>query len=78
MSRIVADYEIGQVVQDRDPELLARQVKEMMSSKEQRLKWKKNLRIAAGELQWENEVDKLKGVYRDAGLLFPVIPQSHG
>jgi glycosyltransferase involved in cell wall biosynthesis len=78
MRRIVADYEIGQVVQDRDPELLARQVGEMMSSEEQRIKWKKNLRIAAGELQWENEVDKLRDVYRDAGLVFPVIPPSHG
>jgi glycosyltransferase involved in cell wall biosynthesis len=77
MSRIVGDYGIGQVVQDRDPELLARQVDEMMSSKEQRIKWKKNLQIASGELRWENEVERLKGVYRDVGLIFPLIPPSH-
>ena len=78
MRRIVTDYEIGQVVRDRAPEILARQVEEMMSSEEQRKKWKKNLHRAAGELRWENEVDKLRGVYRDAGLTFPAIPPSHG
>ena len=78
MRRIITDYEIGQVVRDRDPELLARQVEEMMSSEEQRKKWKENLRTAAGELHWENEVDKLRDVYRDAGLTFPVILPSPG
>jgi len=78
MRRIIIDYKIGQVVRDRDPELLARQVEEMMSSEEQRKKWKENLRAAAGELHWENEVDKLRDVYRDAGLTFPVIPPSPG
>jgi glycosyltransferase involved in cell wall biosynthesis len=78
MRKIVTEYEIGQVVQDRDPELLARQVEEMMSSEEQRRIWKKNLHLAAGELCWENEVDKLRDVYRDAGLTFPVIPPSPG
>jgi glycosyltransferase involved in cell wall biosynthesis len=78
MSRIVTDYEIGQVVRDRDPELLARQVEEMMSSDEQRKKWKKNLHFAAGKLHWENEVDKLRDVYRAAGLIFPAILPSPG
>lgn len=78
MSRIVTEYKIGQVVRDRDPELLARQVEEMMSSEEQRKKWKKNLYMAADELCWENEVDKLRNVYRDAGLTFPARHQSPG
>jgi len=78
MRKIVSDFEIGQVVRNRDPESLAKQVEEMMSSKEERKKWKKNLHIAAGELCWENEVDKLRGVYRDAGLTFPLTPPSPG
>ena len=78
MRRIVKDYGIGQVVRDRDPEQLARQVGEMMSSGELRREWKENLRIAAGELSWENEVDKLRDVYRDAGLIFPDIPPFPG
>jgi glycosyltransferase involved in cell wall biosynthesis len=76
MRKIVSDYAIGQVVRDRDPENLARQVEEMMSSEDQRIKWKKNLQVAAAELCWENEVGKLRDVYRDAGLVFPVIPLS--
>ena len=76
MRRIVDDFQIGQVVRDPDPELLARQVEEMMSNEELRTKWKKNLRPAARELCWENEVDILRDVYRDAGLTFPVKPRS--
>jgi glycosyltransferase involved in cell wall biosynthesis len=78
MRLIITDYEIGQVVRDRDPELLAMQVEEMMSSEKQRKKWKENLRAAAAELNWENEVDKLRDVYRNAGLTFPAIPPSPG
>jgi glycosyltransferase involved in cell wall biosynthesis len=78
MRRIVTSYGIGQVVRDRTPELLARQVEEMMSSGEQRAVWKKNLRTAAAELCWEKEVDKLRDVYRNAGLVFPAKPSSPG
>jgi glycosyltransferase involved in cell wall biosynthesis len=78
MRRIVTDYQIGQVVRDRDPELLARQVDEMMSSQEQRKIWKKNLHRAAGELHWEKEAGKLRDVYRAAGLIFPVTPPFPG
>jgi glycosyltransferase involved in cell wall biosynthesis len=78
MRKIVSDFEIGQVVRDRDPESLAKQVEKMMSSQEERKKWKKNLHIAASELCWENEVDKLRDVYRDAGLTFPLTPPSPG
>ncbi len=78
MSRIVTDYEIGEVVRDRDPERLARQVSEMMSSVELRRKWKENLRKAASDLCWENEVDRLRDVYREAGLMFPVKPLTPG
>ena len=78
MRRIVNEYAIGQVVRDRKPEFLARQVKEMMSSEAQRKKWKKNLHRAAAELCWENEVDKLRDVYREAGLVFRVIPPFPG
>lgn len=76
MRRIVTDYDIGQVLLDRDPEKLAGQVEEMMSSAELRKGWKENLHKAAGELCWENEVEKLRDVYREAGLVFPVIPRS--
>ena len=78
MRRIVMDYAIGQVVRDRDPEKLARQVEEMLSSGEQRETWQKNLQLAAGQLTWENEAEKLREVYREAGLTFPVTHPSHG
>jgi len=76
MARIVEEYRIGQVVRNRDPKFLARQVEEMMSSEEKRVEWKKNLHKAAIDLCWENEVEKLRDVFREAGLSFPVIPPS--
>jgi glycosyltransferase involved in cell wall biosynthesis len=78
MHRIVAAYGVGQVVRDREPELLARQVEEMMSSGELRAVWKKNLRAAAAELCWEKEVDRLRDVYRNVGLVFPAKLPSPG
>jgi glycosyltransferase involved in cell wall biosynthesis len=71
MSGIVREYGIGQVLRNREPEQLARQVGEMMASEELRSEWIHNLRRAALELNWENEVDKLRDVYREAGIDFP-------
>jgi glycosyltransferase involved in cell wall biosynthesis len=66
MKNVVEEYDIGRVVKDPDPELLANQVKEMMNSDELRMRWKKNLRKAADELCWEKEEEKLLDLYRKA------------
>jgi hypothetical protein len=47
----------------------------MMSSRELRKAWKNNLQQASKDLIWEKEAEKLRDVYREAGLVFPAIPQ---
>ena len=71
MRSVVEEFRIGEVIESREPERLAKQIQRMMSEHEQRMKWKKSLRHAAGELCWENEAGRLKDVYRAAGLVFP-------
>jgi len=66
MKKIIEDYDIGEVLRDSDPELLAQQVREMMNSHEFRIKWKKNLRSAANDLCWEKEEKKLLHLFNDA------------
>jgi glycosyltransferase involved in cell wall biosynthesis len=78
MSRIVTDYGVGQVLRDREPEKLAVQVNEMLSSAEMRKEWSRNLQVAAAELCWEKEAEKLREVYREVGITFPSTPRSHG
>ena len=78
MRRIVLDYGVGQVVRDREPEGLARQVHEMLSSAAKREEWQQNLHVAAHQLTWENEAEKLRDVYRGAGLTFPATHRFPG
>jgi len=72
IKHVVEAYGIGKVTTSHDPGQLAVLVKEMMENQEMRIEWKKNLKIAAGELCWENEKGKLIGLYRKAGLVIPV------
>ncbi|MFC2112607.1 glycosyltransferase [Bacteroidota bacterium] len=66
MKKVVEDYSIGQVLNEREPENLAKQVKDMMDSDELRMEWKKNLRKASSDLCWENEEGKLSDLFRKA------------
>jgi glycosyltransferase involved in cell wall biosynthesis len=68
MKQIVENYGIGQVLVDREADKIAVQVREMMDSDELRMTWKKNLRKAGKELNWEKEEEKLLDLYRKAFL----------
>lgn len=66
MRKVVEHYDIGQILRDPDPEMLAKQVQEMMDSDELRMIWKKNLYKAASELCWEKEEEKFSMLYLKA------------
>ncbi len=74
MKKIVEKYNIGMVTDSKDPEILAGIIQNMMCDEEKRMTWKKNLRIAAAELCWENEKSKLIDIYTQAGLAFNPAP----
>ena len=69
MKKIVEKYNIGMITDSHNPEALARTIETMMNDEEKRMIWKKNLIIAAKELCWENEKEKLLEIYRHAGLV---------
>lgn len=70
MSKIVNDYKIGHVLKARDSFLLAQNIREICENLNYIKELRKNLDIAARELCWENEENKLKDIYRKIGLVF--------
>jgi glycosyltransferase involved in cell wall biosynthesis len=65
MKKIVEKYNIGMITDSNDPEILAGIIRNMMGDDEKRIIWKKNLKIAAEELCWENEKGKLIDIYKN-------------
>jgi len=64
MAAVVDEYGIGEVLQDRSPEKLAAQIRDMLDKEEKRKVWQEKLHAAAGKLNWETEEEKLKTLFR--------------
>jgi glycosyltransferase involved in cell wall biosynthesis len=65
IKRIVERYEIGRICPDHDPVSLAKLMKEMLEDEQQRDHWKKQLPIAAEELNWDKEKKKFIEIFRN-------------
>jgi glycosyltransferase involved in cell wall biosynthesis len=65
IKRIVERYEIGRICHDHDPVSLAKLMKEMLEDEQQRDHWKKQLPIAAEELNWDKEKKKFIEIFRN-------------
>nr|WP_320022363.1 glycosyltransferase [uncultured Draconibacterium sp.] len=65
VANIVKSYNIGEVIDNHEPETIAQKITEMLTNQEKRLLWKSNLKIASEELCWENESLKLKQIYQE-------------
>jgi len=61
--KIIDTYQVGTFIPDHQPQHIAQKVNEIFSRPEELLLWKQNTRKAARELNWENELKKLKKVY---------------
>jgi glycosyltransferase involved in cell wall biosynthesis len=66
LRKIVEQYNIGMIAEGHDPVYLAGRVKEMLSDEKRFDTWKENLKLAAAELCWEKEEQKLLQIFRDA------------
>ena len=64
MKKIIDKYDIGEIVVNREPKLIAEQVKRMMEDEKSYHNWKINLELAARELCWQREEEKLLTLYR--------------
>jgi glycosyltransferase involved in cell wall biosynthesis len=66
MTRIVEKYKIGEILTERSPQKLASMINTMLESKIVRKKYATNLELAARELCWEKEEDKLIKMFKRA------------
>jgi glycosyltransferase involved in cell wall biosynthesis len=63
MKRIVEHYQIGAIAETHQRKDLAETIKRTLFNQEKNAVWKKNLKLAAKELCWENEEEILRKVY---------------
>lgn len=58
LSSLINKYQIGELFASGKPDELAKAITRMLSNKEKYLKYKKNIKVAKNELNWENEEKK--------------------
>jgi glycosyltransferase involved in cell wall biosynthesis len=63
VSKLVKEYEVGEIVTDFEPEHLAKQIQSILNNPELIASWKTNCKIAAGKENWEVEVQQLNEFY---------------
>jgi glycosyltransferase involved in cell wall biosynthesis len=62
--KIVESYQIGNVINNHQPDHIAQLIGRMLADEEQIRKWKENCKFAAGELCWEKEKNIITGVFQ--------------
>lgn len=60
LRKIIRKYDVGLTMSSHDPSHIAERINYMLSNPLQLSHWKKNAKIAASELHWDNEKEKLK------------------
>jgi len=69
VENIIKSYNIGDIIDNHNPEHVASKLMNMFSDMDRMQLWKKNLHIAGEELCWENEQGRIIEIFRKAGLL---------
>ena len=68
MAALVRSLNLGAIVESRDPQLFAAQIKAIAQNTKVYDEWKKNLASIASEFTWEKEESRLIKIYNDLGL----------
>lgn len=67
LKNIIVGYNIGKICSDHDPKNISRLIDEMLSSDDQIKKWEANTTIAAKELNWDKEKERLLSIFKKIG-----------
>jgi glycosyltransferase involved in cell wall biosynthesis len=67
LKNIVVGYNIGKICPDHDPKNISNLIEEMLSSDEQIKTWEDNTVIAAKELNWDKEKERLLSIFKRIG-----------
>lgn len=63
IKKIIDEYKVGDCIQSHDPKHIAEKINSILNNETQLQDWKKNCKIAAENLNWENEEKFLTQVY---------------
>ena len=64
IEKIIRQYDLGLFIENHEPATIAATIREALSDEARREQWKQNLSVAARDLCWENEEQKLLEIYR--------------
>lgn len=64
IKKIVSTYDIGDTIENHDPQHIAEKIKQMTSDPIKTKEWKENCKFASKELCWENEENIVLSVYK--------------
>ncbi len=67
LKRIIVGYDIGKISPNHDPKNISKVIEEMFSSEEQIKKWEANTVIAAKDLNWDKEKERLLSIFKKIG-----------
>lgn len=65
ITKIIREYEIGDTIESHDPKHIASKINRILGDEGLLGKWKKNCKIAASKLSWEEEEKQLREVYNE-------------
>jgi glycosyltransferase involved in cell wall biosynthesis len=63
MAKLVRHYNIGLIIEQPEPNLIAENIRKALDNAEMRAVWKENLKVAAAELTWQNEEKVLYEIF---------------
>lgn len=63
IEKIVEQYDLGLFIENHEPATIAATIREALSDEARIAQWKQNLAVAARDLCWENEEQKLLEIY---------------
>ena len=64
IEKIIRQYDLGLFIENHEPATVAATIREALSDEARREQWQRNLAVAARDLCWENEEQKLLEIYR--------------
>ena len=64
IEKIIRKYDLGLFIENHEPKTIAATIREALSDEARRERWKQNLSVAALDLCWENEEQKLLAFYQ--------------
>ncbi len=64
IKNILMQYEIGDTIANHSPHHIAEKINQLLNDKTKLAVWKKNTTIAARNLNWEKETERLRQVYK--------------